>query len=162
MHSIPNRNFEIHIFEIINILGKSGMLQSLSSSFLAWVPGEYARHLHLYWNVLLGHPLRNHYWKSRLCRGPETFGKGHQTLDNAFAESSTRQRANEKSFLGHDSLPSTRALGSRQSRCREPTVGRRPKKVDVSGGLTWRFFEILFADGLTAGPSAKRVFFIFF
>jgi hypothetical protein len=32
-------------------------------------------------------------------------------------------------------LPSTLAPGSRHSLCREPTVGRRPKKVAVNGGL---------------------------
>jgi hypothetical protein len=75
-----------------------------------------------------------HYWKSRLCRGPQTLGKGPQTLGNAFAESSTQQRADGKFFLGHDSLPSTLALGSRHRLCREPTVGRRPKKVAVNRG----------------------------
>jgi hypothetical protein len=56
---------------------------------------------------------------------------------------------------------STRARGSRHRLCREPTVGRRPKKVAVNGGLDWRFFEIFFADVLKAGPSAKRGVFIF-
>jgi hypothetical protein len=77
-----------------------------------------------------------HYWKSRLCREPVTLGKGHQTVGTAFAESRARQRLDRKFFLDHDSLPSTRALGSRHSLCREPTVGRRPKKVAVNGGLT--------------------------
>jgi hypothetical protein len=38
-------------------------------------------------------------------------------------------------FLGHVSLPSTPAPGYRHRLCREPTVGRRPKKVAVNRGL---------------------------
>jgi hypothetical protein len=76
-----------------------------------------------------------HYWKFRLCEEPETLGKGPQTLGKAFAGSSTRQRADGNFFLGHVSLPSTLAPGYRHRLCREPIVGRRPKKVAVNGGL---------------------------
>jgi hypothetical protein len=41
---------------------------------------------------------RSHYWKSRLCRGPQTLGKGHQTLGKAFAKSSARHRPDGKFF----------------------------------------------------------------
>jgi hypothetical protein len=72
----------------------------------------------------------DHYRKSRLCRGPETLGKGPQTLGNAFAESSTRQRADGKFFLDHDSLPRTLAPGSRHRLCRGPeTLGKGPQTL---------------------------------
>jgi hypothetical protein len=61
-------------------------------------------------------------------------------------------------FLGHDSLPSTRAQGSRHSLCREPIVGHRPKNSRYRG-FNLKVFEILFAYGLTVGSSTKRGFF---
>jgi hypothetical protein len=84
---------------------------------------------------LLSAPTSYHYWKFRLCRVPETLGKGYQTVGNGFADGRTRHRAHGEFFLGFGSLPSTRARGSRHRLCREPTVGRRPKKVAVNGGL---------------------------
>jgi hypothetical protein len=67
-----------------------------------------------------------HYWKSRLCREPETLGKGQQTVSKGFADGPARHRPHGEFFLGHGSLPSTRDRGSRHRLCREPSVGHRP------------------------------------
>jgi hypothetical protein len=73
-----------------------------------------------------------HYWKQVLCRVPETVGKDLETVGNGFADGRTRHRTPGKIFLGQGSLP--RALGQdpRQRLCREPTAGRRRKKVTVT------------------------------
>jgi hypothetical protein len=71
-----------------------------------------------------------HYWKSGICREPETLGTYYKTVGRA------RHRAHGEFFFSHGSLPSTEARDSRHRLCREPIVVCRPKKVAVNGGLS--------------------------
>jgi hypothetical protein len=73
-----------------------------------------------------------HYWKHVLCRVPETVGKDLETVGKGFADGRTRHRTPGKNFLGQGSLPSALGQDPRQRLCREPTAGRRRKKVTVT------------------------------
>jgi hypothetical protein len=79
------------------VLQTQGLYISSGKQYSTILPKNYEKgtsndaydHHHLWYNTSV---VVHHYWKSRLCRGPETLGKGHQTLGKAFAESSSRQR----------------------------------------------------------------------
>jgi hypothetical protein len=76
-----------------------------------------------------------HYRRLRVCRAPETLGKGRIVLGKGFAERNARQRAPGNEMLGKGSFAERLLSGARQSLFRAP---RRPSAKKSGGhGVTF-------------------------